>query len=273
MQVFCRSNGLWSPIFLLGRRAVLMALLLLPFTSLAAAQEGRWFKGTTHSHSFWSDGDEFPDMVVDWFKSRGYDFFCLTDHNSINQGERWVELARKQRPIPKKVFDEYVARFGADGVETRGEGDKLEVRLKTFEELFDGFNEPGKFLLIRGNEISTGSSGKPSRCVHLNALNLQEFFKAKNAPTVPETMRLNVVAAEQQAKQIGQPILTHINHPNFAGFSITARDLAEVPEVRFVEICNNHDGVKHYGDDKHPSVERVWDIANALRLIEKKIAP
>ncbi|NLE38925.1 MAG: hypothetical protein GX621_12950, partial [Pirellulaceae bacterium] len=276
MQTHYQTKSLRPILLAWSRRAVLLALLLLPLASMATAQEtsgGRWYKGTTHSHSIWSDGDEFPDMVVDWFKSRGYDFFCLTDHNSINQGTRWVQLKRERRPIPKEVFDKYVARFGKDWVETRGEGDKLEVRLKTFEELFDRFNEPGKFLLIRGNEISTGTSGKPARSVHLNALNLQKFFKQTNGPTVPETIRLNVVAAEKQAKRLGQPIVTHVNHPNWGGFSITARDLAEVPEVRFVEICNNHDGVKHYGDDKHPSVERLWDIANALRLIEKKISP
>src|SRR5205814_702981 len=28
----------------------------------------RWWKGNLHTHSFWSDGDDFPEMIADWYK-------------------------------------------------------------------------------------------------------------------------------------------------------------------------------------------------------------
>ena len=34
-------------------------------------EEGRWFKGNTHTHSLWSDGNDFPEMIVDWYKKEG----------------------------------------------------------------------------------------------------------------------------------------------------------------------------------------------------------
>jgi hypothetical protein len=40
-----------------------------------------FFKGNTHTHSFVSDGDSSPAVVCAWYKSHGYDFVCMTDHN------------------------------------------------------------------------------------------------------------------------------------------------------------------------------------------------
>jgi hypothetical protein len=30
--------------------------------------------GNLHTHSYWSDEDDFPEMIMDWYKTRGYDF-------------------------------------------------------------------------------------------------------------------------------------------------------------------------------------------------------
>jgi hypothetical protein len=43
----------------------------------------KWYKGNTHTHSYWSDGDDFPEMIMDWYKSHGYDFISLSDHNTL----------------------------------------------------------------------------------------------------------------------------------------------------------------------------------------------
>ena len=54
--------------------------------------EARWWKGNTHTHSLWSDGDDYPEMIVDWYKRNGYQFLALSDHNIVQAGERWLEL-------------------------------------------------------------------------------------------------------------------------------------------------------------------------------------
>ena len=53
----------------------------------------RWWKGNLHTHSLWSDGDEYPEVVVDWYKSSGYDFVALSDHNTLAVGDRWIDAA------------------------------------------------------------------------------------------------------------------------------------------------------------------------------------
>ena len=63
-----------------------LTVRLLPMLLLVACQtsdQGRWYKGNLHTHTLWSDGNHFPEMVVDWYASRGYDFLALTDHNIV----------------------------------------------------------------------------------------------------------------------------------------------------------------------------------------------
>ena len=57
-------------------------------TTLIAALDGpspRWLKGNLHTHSFWSDGDDFPEMIADWYKRHDYHFLGLTDHNVLSE--------------------------------------------------------------------------------------------------------------------------------------------------------------------------------------------
>ena len=50
-------------------------------SALHAGDTAHWYKGNTHAHSLWSDGDEFPEMVADWYKTHGYDFLAISDHD------------------------------------------------------------------------------------------------------------------------------------------------------------------------------------------------
>lgn len=41
----------------------------------------RWYKGNTHAHTTNSDGDTPPADVARWYKTHGYAFLVLSDHN------------------------------------------------------------------------------------------------------------------------------------------------------------------------------------------------
>jgi len=43
----------------------------------------KWYKANTHTHTLNSDGDSTPDEVVRWYRSHGYRFLVLTDHNFL----------------------------------------------------------------------------------------------------------------------------------------------------------------------------------------------
>ncbi len=231
-----------------------------------------WFKGNTHTHTLWSDGNDFPDMVVDWYKEQGYDFLALSDHNILSQGEKWMKRSaiegRKKGKGPS-ALEKYLKRFGEEWVEIRGEGDAEEIRLKTLDELRKEFEEEGRFLLVEAEEITDRFERHQ---VHINALNLEEVIPPQKGSSLVETMRNNLRMVEEQAKRLGKPIVAHLNHPNFH-FSFTGEQLAEVVEEQFFEVYNGHPGVNHLGDDRHPGVEQLWDIANTIRIGNLQSAP
>ena len=50
---------------------------------MAAPQRPGLFKGNTHTHTTESDGDSSPDAVVKWYRTHGYNFLVLSDHNVL----------------------------------------------------------------------------------------------------------------------------------------------------------------------------------------------
>jgi hypothetical protein len=226
--------------------------------------EHRWWRGNTHTHSLWSDGNDFPEMIADWYRGQGYHFLALSDHNVLSEGVRWMKYKDVVARGGEQAVEKYLRRFGDDWVEIRGTpgNDDHEIRLKPLDEFRKLVEEPGRFLMIQGEEISDRAEGLP---VHLNATNLQELIAPLGGRTVVEAIENNLRAAEEQAKRTGREIFVHLNHPNW-GYAITAEEMATVLREQFFEVYNGHPGINHLGDEHHPGTERLWDIANTIRL-------
>lgn len=231
--------------------------------SAARGQGGaRWWKGNLHTHTLWSDGDDYPEMVADWYKRNGYHFLALSDHNVLSVGEKWFDLSGTRGRGAALV--KYIERFGDEWVATRVRNGKVEVRLRTLDEVRRLLEEPGRFLMIQSEEITAAHDGKP---IHVNATNLQEFIPPQSGSSVTDTMQKNVDAVNEQRRRTGLPMFPHINHPNF-GWAITAEDLMQLDGEKFFEVYNGHPAVRNYGDGTHAGIERVWDILLTKRLAE-----
>jgi hypothetical protein len=218
------------------------------------------YKGNLHTHSLWSDGDDFPEMIADWYKRKGYHFLALSEHNVLAEGERWREITDKGSwPIALK---KYRQRFGTVWVEERTEKGKQQVRLKPLAEFRSLLEEPGKFLLVSAEEITHRYSKLP---VHLNAINVRDVIEPIDGADVAETIRVNHRLVAEQARKTKRRMLTFLNHPNF-GWGVTAEDMVPVSELRFFEVYNGHPSVRNGGDKDHASCEKMWDILLALRL-------
>ncbi|MGN6546686.1 MAG: PHP domain-containing protein [Aureliella sp.] len=224
----------------------------------------RWWRGNLHTHSLWSDGDDFPEMIAAWYLDHGYNFLALSDHNVLSDGQRWMPLEKIVDRGGKEVLPKYVKRFGKAWVETRGEEGtaKYEVRLKPLDEFRSLVEQSGKFLMIPAEEISDKAEGKP---VHMNATNIREVLKPLGGETVRAVMENNLRLVLEHERETGREILPHLNHPNF-GYAVTAEDLAAVVAEKFFEIHNGHPGVNQLGDEHHISIERMWDVANTIRI-------
>ena len=255
----------------MNRLTLLLALLVLPSVNFADEPAPRWWKGNLHTHSLWSDGDQFPEMIGDWYRERDYNFLALTDHNVLSEGIRWMSMKTVVQRSDEGILQRYRDRFGDAWVETRGDptGDDFEVRLKPLDEFRCLLEEREKFIMIQAEEISDRSEGKP---VHINATNIAEVIPPAGGATVREAMQNNLRLILEHEKMHGREVLPHLNHPNF-GYAITAEDLAAVVSEQFYEVYNGHPGVNQLGDDKHPSVEKIWDLANAIRRTTLNVPP
>ena len=248
---------------------VWVLFLLMSTPASLVAQETRWFRGNLHTHSLWSDGNDFPEMICDWYREHGYHFVALSDHNVLSDSEKWIKESVLTKREATEALERYRQRFGAEWVETRMRDDQTEVRLKMLKEYRGKLEKPGEFLLVQGEEITDSFESIP---IHMCASDLEELIRPRGGESLRDVIRNNLLAVAEQSARIGRPILAHLNHPNY-GYAVTAEDLAAVTQERFFEIYNGHPGVNQQGDAKHASMEQMWDIANTLRIAELKSPP
>ncbi len=249
-------------------RCVGIAAFLLLAVSCAVAQPAtRWWKGNLHTHSLWSDGDDYPEMIVDWYKSHGYDFLALSDHNVFQEGPAWLIATNRTRPLA--ALPKYLRRFGSNWVEQSEYKGMHVVRLKTLAEFRQLFEAPSRFLLIKSEEITDRFGNWP---IHVIASNVRNLVEPRGGSGIIETMQNNLDAVYEQRRRTGVPMIAHIAHPNF-GWAITAEDLIQLKGDRFFEVYNGHPHVYNDGNVEHASTERMWDIINTHRIAERRDLP
>lgn len=256
------------------KRSLALVVLALSIGGLLAVQaapsgKARWYKGNTHTHSFWSDGNDFPEMIASWYRQRGYHFLGLSDHNILQDDpQNWKTVAALEKKGPGAIA-KYEATFGEQWVEKKGEDKQASIRLKMLSEYRGKFEKAGEFLMINSEEVTDKAGPLP---VHINAINVQSLIKPNGGESVQEVMAANLASIEAQEMQTGRPILAHLNHPNFR-WGVTAEDMAAVTLERFWEVFNGHPGTGYLGDDDHAGNERLWDIVNTLRMVQYHTPP
>ena len=246
-----------------GLGGLLLALGLLWYSPAHAAEPaGRWWKGNIHTHTLWSDGDDYPEMVTDWYKKHGYNFLALSDHNVVMSGVKWTTVTTNASS--PEAFNKYMRRFGPNWVTWKYVDGRVQTRLKTLAQFRGLFEEPGKFLLIPSEEITDAFK---SKALHLNATNLRYLIKPQHGKTVIETLQNNVDAVIEQRERTGQPMFPHINHPNFT-WALTAEEIMQVKGEKYFEVYNGHPQSHNEGDKTHSAIDRMYDIILTKRLAE-----
>lgn len=241
------------------RKFVFAALLAVVAAHPAQAE---WFKGVTHVHSLWSDGDAAPEVITKWYKDRGYQFVAFTEHNLMQTGERWVTIGGRAS-LKLEHVDAIRADFGAEwpDLRTAADGRVEAMRLRTFEELSAHFNDPGKFLLVPGEEMTAGQS------VHTNVINVREVIKVLEGNTRGEILENQLRAVEAQSARLNVPMIAHLNHVNWSD-GLTSEEVLGAPSLRFMEIYNGHPGTHPWGraQDGMPPYDEHWDNIQSTRL-------
>ncbi len=236
----------------------------------------RWWKGNTHTHTWWSDGDSPPENVAAWYREHGYQFLVLSDHNRMQQDSiargtlglsytQWYPIEDDSRRDALQIYRKH---FGEDWVQTRN-SDKgvTEVRLKTLDEFRHFFEVPGEFAFISGEEITDSFKSNP---FHMNAVNIQDVIEPRSGTTATQVIQNNLNAVLDQGAKSGRDVLAHINHPNFR-YGITVEDILPLrydTGEGFFELYNGHHGVENYGDAHRMGLEKMWDVILAKRIAE-----
>jgi hypothetical protein len=162
-------------------------------------------------------------------------------------------------------------------VETRDVETEKEVRLKMLSEFAPKFDEPGRFLMVKSEEITDRFLTAP---IHINATNVQEVIKPQGGKNIVDVMQRTLAAVMEQRARTGVPMFAHINHPNF-GWALTAEELNEVEQEQFFEVYNGHPTVHNEGgvattsngggsSAVRASTGRIWDIVLTKRVTAGK---
>ncbi|MBN2308437.1 MAG: hypothetical protein JXR94_05665 [Candidatus Hydrogenedentes bacterium] len=257
-----------------------MALLAGCRTIGGGPRVAGWYRGNLHMHTYWSDGRAFPEQAIEIYKALGYDFIGLSDHNVFaDDANHWTPVEDEEGGWPPAVsrplFDAYVREYGQE-VETRQDGEKTLVRLKTYDEMRMRFEEPGTFLLMPAVEITQVLDGIN---VHLNYVNLPDTIPfVKGGPlckkvevdglSVSGLIRQNAADVSAMSAQMQRPALLMLNHPQWVYWDITPQDLIDSAEVRFFEVCNGGSAFAPHPDALGVTLDSFWDAINAFRCVQ-----
>lgn len=243
---------------------IILPVLVFLFASCASSKinsnGANWYKGNLHTHSYWSDGDDYPEMIMDWYKSHDYDFVVLSDHNTLAEGEKWKLIPKS--PSHESGFQKYLEKYGDQVIYREDSLGRIEVKLKTLVEYAPLFEEEGEFLIIQSQELTESFEKKP---LHMNVTNIQKLIPAEGGNSIPEILQNGLDRVKAQRDSTGVPMFLHINHPNFV-WAITPEDMIELDGERFFEVYNGHPQVNNYGDSLRPSMEVLWDKVQAAYL-------
>ena len=109
-----------------------------------------------------------------------------------------------------------------------------------------------RFLVIRGEEVTSTSGGKP---VHVNGLDTSRRVGSQTG--APDSAVVDVLQRSVDGIRAAAGV-PHINHPNFQ-WALTSDDLQRVRNNKLFEIFNGHPEVNNAGGGHVPGLEEIWD--------------
>ncbi len=243
----------------------------------------RWYRGMLHMHTHWSDGRALPEQAVAAYKDSGYDFIALSDHNRFQDNpDKWIavgdgtEKGWPPKVVHPKCYKAYVKRFGNGMV--RENGGKTEVRLATYQELKKMFEEPGKFLMLPGVEITTDAKATGmAYAMHMNVIGIDDIIdRAKTASLIESLPKHTVASVIRETREMSEalaqtrgnpPFICMVNHPSWLFYDVGAQDIIDNSEIRYFEVCNNGSEWPVPKElDGEWYQDHIWDAVLAYRV-------
>ena len=197
-------------------------VILIIIVALSACTERKtnvWYKGNTHTHTTFSDGDTDVKDVIKWYHDNDYHFLFVTDHNfPLNPDS--INL----------VFD------------------------KRHDFILIPGNEVTDVQAVHTSALNT-TVFIPTISHYQKKLKAGEISDAE-FQILPDT-RAGIL--DMHVRHIhdagGVPVL---NHPNFVS-GVQVADILPVQGLKHIELFNGHPSVYNWGNELHSAVEIKWD--------------
>ena len=229
-----------------------------------------WRKGALHAHTMWSDGRSLPEVAVKTYKDLKYDFMCISEHNTFPEGEYWMPVAKEEGSWPPnltKASFAHAQELLPGKLIAKKMGVRFFVRLRTFRELQEMFEEKDKFILIPGEEITLSVwtlPGKERYSTHFNIFNMTGTILPIKGQTPEENLEKNLAQYREKAKAAPEKSFFTVNHPHAYFWDIDPVLLLKYPEITHFEIGN---GPIAPDVQKLCSIEKYWDFILAHRIV------
>ena len=168
-----------------------------------------------------------PQPVPQWFKGNTHTHTLESDGDSTpEEVTRWY----KEHGYHFLVLSDHNVLTAVGGLNAR-------------------YAEPGRFTLIRGEEVTSAFEGK---AIHVNGIDTRETIGRQQGASVLEILQRSVDAIR------AQEAVPHINHPNFT-WALTPEQLRSVRNNKLFEIYNGHPMVNNFGGGGITGTEAAWD--------------
>ena len=155
------------------------------------ADQPRWFKGNTHTHTLNSDGDSTPDEVVRWYREHGYHFLVLTDHNYLTSVDALNALHGADQKFLVVKGEEVTDRFGEKPIHVNGLDVERAVQPQGGRSVVD--------VLQRNVDAIRQETGVP----HINHPNFRWAITTDELKQVRNTTLFEVYNGHPQVNNIG----------------------------------------------------------------------
>lgn len=232
-----------------------------PIHATSGGTDLKWYRGNIHMHTLRSDGEAFPEEAAALYKRLGYHFVALTDHNSTHENPNiWIKIGQKK--LTQKTLDRYKEAFDFP-LEKKTINGVDAYRLKTFAEMEKLLNEEDRFLMISGNEVSSGA--KNGEELHVGFVNTKEGCSTLPCESARDKLYWSLGLRDAVLGRHNWETLYIVNHPLWRFYDIDPMLLVDQPSIRFFEVANVDAGPLFPATKDFWTHDKFWDIVNAFR--------
>ncbi|MFH0990934.1 MAG: CehA/McbA family metallohydrolase [bacterium] len=148
-----------------------------------------WFKGNTHTHTTKSDGDSPPEVVTQWYKSHGYNFLVLSDHNTLTDTSS----------LPSFIDSTFILIRGEE-LTTSAKKKPVHVNALNIQQRIDPRKDS---ILVRSLQLNVDAVREAGGLPHINHPNFCWAFDQKELANVRGYSLLEIFNGHPEVHNLG----------------------------------------------------------------------